>query len=92
MQLSGDRHASGCLIVVFRVRFDRLTPAEKSYLATMASLGEGPIAPEIRPKCSEKECVQLALAGGPDRQRHGIQPRTRDTSFTVPLFDGKMNT
>ncbi len=59
MQLSGDRHASDCLIVAFRVRFDRLTPAEKSYLATMASLGEGPIAPEIRPKCSEKECVQL---------------------------------
>ena len=36
----------------FRVRLDRLTPAQKRYLRAMAELGPGPIDPETSPKPS----------------------------------------
>ena len=75
----------------FRVRFDRLTPAEKKYIRAMAELGEGPhrsgdiahllnrdvqaVAP-IRAKLISKGMIYS--------QSHG------DNSFTVPLFDAYM--
>lgn len=75
----------------FRVRFDRLTPSEKSYLRAMAELGPGPhrsgdiaealgravqsVAP-VRSKLIEKGMVW--------------SPSHGDTGFTVPLFDGFM--
>jgi hypothetical protein len=72
----------------FRVRFDRLTPAEKGYLRGMAVLGPGPhrsgdIARELRVRV---ESV------GPRRARliqKGMiySPAHGDTAFTVPLFD-----
>ena len=40
----------------FRVRFDRLAPAEKRYLRAMAELGRGRIGPAILRTCSERAC------------------------------------
>ncbi|MGD0768492.1 MAG: ATP-binding protein [Tepidisphaeraceae bacterium] len=72
----------------FRVRFDRLTPAEKRYLRAMAELGPGPhrsgdIAEELgRPVTalglSRNKMIAKGMIWSPS---HG------DTAFTVPLFD-----
>jgi len=72
----------------FRVRFDRLTPAEKKYLRAMAGLGPGPhrsgdIADDLKRKVT---------ALGPTRNNliaKGMvwSPNHGDTAFTVPLFD-----
>ena len=72
----------------FRVRFDRLTPAQKRYLRAMAELGAGPhrsgeIADELG-----REVTSL----GPTRSQliaKGMvwSPNHGDTAFTVPLFD-----
>jgi len=76
----------------FRVRFDRLTPAEKRYLRAMAELGPGPhrsgdIADELK-----REVTKL----GPTRNQligKGMvwSPTHGDTAFTVPLFDEFMH-
>lgn len=72
----------------FRVRFDRLTPAEKRYLRAMAELGPGPhrsgdIAKELRLKVTSLGPTrgQLISKGMIWSPSHG------DTAFTVPLFD-----
>ena len=72
----------------FRVRFDRLTPAEKRYLRAMAELGPGPhrsgdIAEVLR---------RPVTSFGPTRNQliaKGMiwSPNHGDTAFTVPLFD-----
>lgn len=72
----------------FRVRFDRLTPAEKRYLRAMAEIGPGPhrsgdIAAELGRKVTSL---------GPTRSNliaKGMvwSPSHGDTAFTVPLFD-----
>lgn len=72
----------------FRVRFDRLTPAEKKYLRAMADLGPGPHR-------SGDIAVKLGRTGsslGPTRAgliAKGMiwSPTHGDTAFTVPLFD-----
>ena len=72
----------------FRVRFDRLTPKEKSYMLAMAQLGAGPHrSGDIADKL-EKSVNQVAPI------RHGLiekgmiyAPNHGDTAFTVPLFD-----
>lgn len=76
----------------FRVRFDRLTPAEKKYLRAMAELGPGPhrsgdIADQLERKVT---------ALGPMRNKlisKGMiwSPNHGDTAFTVPLFDAFMH-
>jgi hypothetical protein len=76
----------------FRVRFDRLTPAEKRYLRAMAELGPGPhrsgdIADQLERKVT---------ALGPTRNQlisKGMiwSPNHGDTAFTVPLFDQFMH-
>lgn len=76
----------------FRVRFDRLTPAEKKYLRAMAELGPGPhrsgdIADELK-----RDVTKL----GPTRNQliaKGMiwSPTHGDTAFTVPLFDEFMH-
>ena len=72
----------------FRVRFDRLTPAEKRYLRGMADLGPGPhrsgdIAERLGRKVTSLGLVrsQLIAKGMVWSPAHG------DTAFTVPLFD-----
>lgn len=75
----------------FRVRFDRLTPAEKRYLRAMAELGPGPhrsgdIADQLRRKVTAlgPTRAQLINKGMVWSPSHG------DTAFTVPLFDAFM--
>lgn len=75
----------------FRVRFDRLTPAERRYLRAMAELGPGPhrsgdIAAELGRKVTSLGPIrnQLIAKGMIWSPGHG------DTAFTVPLFDEYM--
>jgi hypothetical protein len=72
----------------FAVRFDRLTPTEKTYLRAMAALGPGPhrsgdIATELGVKVESiaprrSALISKGMAYSPS---HGL------TAFTVPLFD-----
>ncbi len=72
----------------FRVRFDRLTPAEKKYLRGMAELGPGP----HRSGDIADELGRSSTSLGPLRSSlitKGMiwSPNHGDTAFTVPLFD-----
>jgi hypothetical protein len=72
----------------FRVRFDRLTPAEKHYLRAMAALGSGPhrsgdIADHLARKVNSLGPTRSALI----RKGMIYSPQHGDTAFTVPLFD-----
>lgn len=76
----------------FRVRFDRLTPAEKRYLRAMAELGPGPhrsgdVAAQLGKKVTSLGPTrnQLIAKGMIWSPSHG------DTAFTVPLFDQFMH-
>ena len=75
----------------FRVRFDRLTPAEKKYLRAMADLGPGPHRSGDIAECLSRKVTAL----GPTRNQlisKGMiwSPNHGDTAFTVPLFDDFM--
>ena len=72
----------------FRVRFDRLTLAEKRYLRAMAELGPGPhrsgdVADALGRKVTAMGPIraQLIEKGMVWSPNHG------DTAFTVPMFD-----
>ena len=72
----------------FRVRIDRLTPAERRYLRAMAELGPGPhrsgdIADKLDRKVTALAPLRSKLIG------KGMiwSPTHGDTAFTVPLFD-----
>jgi predicted transcriptional regulator len=72
----------------FRVRFDRLTPAEKKYLRAMAELGPGPHRSGDIAETLKRDVTKL----GPTRNQliaKGMiwSPNHGDTAFTVPLFD-----
>jgi hypothetical protein len=72
----------------FRVRFDRLTPAEKKYLRAMAQLGPGPhrsgdIAGELAVRVEGLAPRRSALIA----KGMIYSPAHGDTAFTVPLFD-----
>ena len=76
----------------FRVRFDRLTPAEKRYLRAMAELGPGPHRSGDIAEMLGREVTSL----GPTRNQlisKGMiwSPNHGDTAFTVPLFDEFMH-
>lgn len=75
----------------FRVRFDRLTPAEKRYMRAMAELGPGPhrsgeIAALLGKENSAVAPVRNRLIG----KGMVYSPAHGDTAFTVPLFDSFM--
>ncbi len=75
----------------FRVRFDRLTPAEKRYLRAMAELGAGPhrsgdIADRLRRKVTAVAPTRSSLIA----KGMIYSPGHGDTAFTVPLFEGFM--
>jgi predicted transcriptional regulator len=75
----------------FRVRFDRLSPAEKRYLRAMAELGPGPhrsgeVAEELGRKVTSVAPTRSALIS----KGMIYSPAHGDTAFTVPLFDGFM--
>lgn len=71
----------------FRVRFDRLTPAEKKYLRAMAKLGEmphrsGEIASILEGNVSHFAKVRAHLI----KKGMIYSPAYGETAFTVPLF------
>lgn len=73
----------------FRVRFDRLAPAEKRYLRAMAELGPGPhrsgdIAHVLRKGVQAVAPTRATLIS----KGMIYSPSHGDNSFTVPLFDG----
>lgn len=75
----------------FRVRFDRLTPAEKRYLRAMAERGPGPhrsgdIADVLNKSVQSVAPVRSSLI----KKGMIYSPSHGDTAFTVPLFDGFM--
>jgi len=75
----------------FRVRFDRLTPAEKRYLRAMAELGpgahrSGDIAERLGKKVTTFGPIRNSLIA----KGMIYSPAHGDTAFTVPLFDGFM--
>ena len=75
----------------FRVRFDRLTPTEKTYMRAMAELGPGPhrsgdVADRLGRKVTAVAPVRNALIS----KGMIYSPAHGDTAFTVPLFDGFM--
>lgn len=72
----------------FRVRFDRLTPAEKRYMRAMAERGPAPhrsgdIAEALRRKVETVAPTRSALIA----KGMLYSPAHGDTAFTVPLFD-----
>jgi hypothetical protein len=75
----------------FRVRFDRLTPAEKRYLRAVAELGPGPhrsgdVAAMLGKAVTSVGPTRASLIG----KGMIYSPAHGDTAFTVPLFDGFM--
>jgi hypothetical protein len=72
----------------FRVRFDRLTPAEKRYLRAMAELGPGPHRSGAIADCLNREVTSLGVMRNKIIGKGMIwSPYHGDTAFTVPLFD-----
>jgi len=72
----------------FRVRLDRLTPAERRYLRAMAALGPGPhrsgdIAHRLAVKVQSVAPTRASLI----EKGMIYSPSHGDTAFTVPLFD-----
>lgn len=72
----------------FRVRFDRLTPTEKTYLRAMADLGPGPhrsgdVAAAFGAKVASLAPRRAALIA----KGMLYSPAYGETAFTVPLFD-----
>ena len=72
----------------FKVRFDRLTPKERSYVFAMAQLGPGPYrSSEVAEKLGEDPkslgpCRSQVLSKGMI-----YSPSHGDIAFTVPMFD-----
>ena len=72
----------------FKVRMDRLTPAERAYLHAMAELGPGPhrsgdIAAQLHVQVESVAPRRSALI----RKGMVYSPAHGDTAFTVPMFD-----
>lgn len=75
----------------FRVRFDRLTPAEKKYMRAMAELGPGPHrSGDIAALLSKKVSTVAPMRNTLISKGMVYSPAHGDTAFTVPLFDGFM--
>ena len=75
----------------FRVRFDRLTPAEKRYMRAMATLGPGPHrSGDIAEGLGRKVTTIAPTRNGLISKGMLYSPAHGDTAFTVPLFDGFM--
>jgi len=75
----------------FRVRFDRLTPAEKRYMRAMADLGAGPHrSGDIADRLGKKVTGVAPIRNSLIAKGMLYSPAHGDTAFTVPLFDGFM--
>jgi hypothetical protein len=72
----------------FRVRFDRLTAAEKRYLRAMAELGPGPHrSGEIAEQLGQKVTASAPMRSNLILKGMIWSPNHGETAFTVPLFD-----
>lgn len=72
----------------FLVRFDRLTPAEKTYLRAMAELGPGPHrSGDIAGQLGVRVESVAPRRSGLISKGMVYSPAHGDTAFTVPLFD-----
>jgi AAA ATPase domain len=72
----------------FRVRFDRLTPAEKRYLRAMAAMGPGPHRSGDVAENLKRNVTALAPTRAKLIDKGMVwSPNHGDTAFTVPLFD-----
>ena len=88
VQSATDLVISGLDKNFFRVRFDRLTPGEKSFLRAMAELGPhshgiGDIADRLKIKATSLSRVRSMLI----KKGMIYSPAYGDLGFTVPLFD-----
>ena len=72
----------------FRVRFDRLTPAERRYLRAMAHMGEGPHRSGDIAQALGRSVQSLAPTRSQLINKGMVwSPGHGDTAFTVPMFD-----
>jgi AAA ATPase domain len=72
----------------FRVRMDRVTPAEKEYLVAMADLGSGPHrSGDIATRLGVKVESVAPRRSGLIKKGMLYSPAHGDTAFTVPMFD-----
>lgn len=75
----------------FRVRYDRLTPAERRYMRAMAELGPGPHrSGDIAEMLHQKVTTVAPRRNSLIAKGMIFSPSHGDTAFTVPLFDGFM--
>ncbi len=71
----------------FKVRFDRLTPAEKTYAMAMAQLGDGPYrSGEIAVSMKRKVTAVAPTRDTLIKKGMIFSPQHGDTDFTVPMF------
>ena len=72
----------------FRVRFDRLTPAERRYMRAMSELGPGPHrSGEIAAMMGKQVSAVAPFRAQLINKGMIWSPGYGDTAFTVPLFD-----
>lgn len=72
----------------FQVRFDTLTPLQKTYLRAMAHLGPGPHRSGDVARVLDRDPAALAPTRNALIARGMIwSPSHGDTAFTVPMFD-----
>ncbi len=72
----------------FRVRFDRLSPKERSYVLAMASLGKGPYrSSDVSNKIGESVQSLGALRAKIIHKGMIYSPTYGDIAFTVPMFE-----
>lgn len=75
----------------FRVRFDRLTRTEKTYMAAMAAIGPGPHrSGDIAARLGKRVTTVAPVRNGLIAKGLLYSPGHGDTAFTVPLFDAFM--
>ncbi len=75
----------------FRVRFDRLTPAEKIYLRGMAGLGPGPHrSGDVAARLGRRVMNVTPTRNAPITEGTLYSQALGDTAFIVPLFDAFM--
>ncbi len=75
----------------FRVRFDRLTPAEKRYLRAMADLGsDAVLSSAVADRLGRKASSFGPVRGTLIAKGMIYTPEYGRTAFTVPLFDAFM--
>jgi hypothetical protein len=78
----------------FRVRFDRLTPREKTYLRAMAELGDQDAGPyrtgDIAEKLGVKTTSLAPVRANLIKKGMVYSPSHGEMAFTVPRFDAFM--